>query len=392
MPHEPPLSRRDFVLAASALAAAARARVPAGEQSGLLVHVGTYTDRGRREGVYALRVDVATGAFRPVGSSAVGANPSFLALHPRRRVLYAVSEVGEFEGRPSGALGAFAIGAGGALSPLGAPRASHGGAPCHVSLDRSGRFALVANYGGGSVAALPIGDDGRLGDATAVVQHRGSGPNASRQQGPHAHWIMTDPSNRWALATDLGIDRLLVYRFDDRAGTLAAAEPPAAALAPGAGPRHVAFHPRAPFVYVVNELDTTVAAFRWDDARGTLAHVQTLPLLAERPAAASYPADVHVAPSGRFLYASVRGDDSLVVLAIDGSAGTLTPVQRVPTGGAWPRNFGLDPSGRLLLVGNQRSNSVVGFHVDQASGRLTPTGHTAEVPSPACIRYDPAAG
>jgi 6-phosphogluconolactonase len=392
MTHERPLSRRDFLLAASAVAAAARGRATAGAQSGLLVHVGTYTDRGRREGVYALRADVATGALRPVGASAVGANPSFLALHPRRRALYAVSEVGDFGGRPTGAVGAFALAADGALTPLGTPRATHGGAPCHVSLDRTGRFALVANYGGGSVAVLPIGDDGALGEATAVVQHRGSGPDAARQQGPHAHWIMTDPSNRWALATDLGIDRLLVYRFDDRAGTLAAAEPPSAALAPGAGPRHVAFHPGAPVVYVVNELDTTVTAFRWDAGRGTLAPAQTLPLLASRPAVPTYPADVHVAPSGRFLYASVRGDDSLAVLAIDATAGTLTPVQRVPTGGAWPRNFALDPSGRLLLVGNQRSNSVVGFHVDAATGRLTPTGHSAEVPSPACIRFDPAAG
>ena len=408
MPPNDPLSRRDFVLAASTLAASglaasacASATSATGATSGaaggrgaadeILLHVGTYTDGGRRDGVYAARMDRTTGALRALGASAVGANPSFLAVHPTRRVLYAVSEVTEYEGRPSGALGAFAIGRDGALAPLG-HQASHGGAPCHVSVDRTGRFALVANYVGGSVAVLPIAADGRLGAALAVVQHRGTGPNASRQEGPHAHWAMLDPSGRWALVVDLGIDRVLVYRFDDGAGTLTPADTPHAALAPGAGPRHLAFHPRAPFAYVVNELDTTVVAFRWDADRGTLAPLQTLPLLDPRPAVATYPADVHVAPSGRFLYASVRGDDSVVVLAIDGATGTLTPVQRVPTGGAWPRNFALDPSGTFLLVANQRSNSVVGFRVDADSGRLTPTGHRLDVPSPACVRFDPAAG
>jgi 6-phosphogluconolactonase len=201
---------------------------------------------------------------------------------------------------------------------------------------------------------------------------------------------MLDPSGRFALAVDLGIDRVLVYRFDDGAGTLAPAATPWAALAPGAGPRHLAFHPSAAFAYVVNELDSTVVAFRWDAERGTLAPVQTLPLVEQRPGVATYPADVHVAPSGRFLYASVRGDDSIVVLAIDAATGRLAPVQRVATAGAWPRNFALDPSGRFLLVANQRSHAVVGFRVDADSGRLAPSGHRVEVPSPACIRFDPA--
>ena len=390
MPAQQPVSRRAFIATASGLAAGLAAGCARPGRRGneeLLVHVGTYTDRGRTEGVYLFRMHPDTGALRPVGAAAVGPNPSFLAVHPGHRFLYAVNEVGQWEGRPSGGVSAFSVEPeSGALTPLGS-RPSGGGAPCYVSVDRTGRSALVATYMGGNVSVLPIGADGALGEATALVQHQGTGPNASRQERPHAHCIIPDPSNRYALAADLGIDRVMVYRFDDRAGTLSPAATPFAAMPPGAGPRHLAFHPSGRYLYVVNELDLTLGALRWDGDAGTLAPLAMLPLLERRPAGDLSAADLHVAPSGRFLYASVRGDNSLSVLSLDAAGTTPTLVQRVSTGGNWPRNFALDPSGRLLFVANQRSNSIVAFRVDQATGRLTPTGQQVEVPSPVCIRF-----
>jgi 6-phosphogluconolactonase len=390
------LSRRGFVstasrfaasgMAARSLAACAHASPRAERGEGPLLLVGTYTEQGGRDGVHLLRLDPVTGALRPAGTAAAGPNPSFLALHPGRRVVYAVNEVTEWEGRPSGAVSALAIGDDGTLAPLGR-RASGGGAPCYVSVDRTGRFALVANYVGGSVAVLPIGADGGLGEATAVVRHEGAGPHPERQRGPHAHCIVPDPSNRWALAADLGIDRILVYRFDDRAGTLLPAAVPFAALAPGAGPRHLAFHPSGRLLYVVNELDLTLGAFGWDADAGALTPLATLPLLERRPSREATAADLHVAPSGRFLYASVRGDDGIVVFSLGAADGRPARVQRVASGGHWPRNFALDPSGRFLLAANQRSHTVVGFHVHPESGALTPTGHRADVPSPVCVRF-----
>ena len=395
MPTEHPLSRRSFLAAAAAAAAASSlavsglascAHLGRRRDEGMLVYVGTYTDAGRAEGVYLFRLDAEAGTLRPAGAAAVGPNPSFLALHPTRRVLLAVNEVTEWEGQRTGAVSSFAEAPEtGALTPAGR-RVSHGGAPCYISVDRTGRFALVANYVGGSVAVLPIAGDA-LGEATAVVQHAGpAGPNAARQEAPHAHCIIPDPTNRFALAADLGLDRIFVYALDD-AGRLAPAATPFAALPAGAGPRHLAFHPSGRFLYVVNELDLTLGAFRWDAAAGTLAPLAMVPLLAQRPAGEATAADLHVAPSGRFLYASVRGDDSIVVFAVDPASGAPAPVQRVSTEGLWPRNFGLDPSGRFLFVANQRSGSIVGFRVDADTGRLTPTGQRVEVPSPVCIRF-----
>jgi 6-phosphogluconolactonase len=390
---EDPLSRRAFVGAASGLAAAyvaggSRAR----REDGLLVLVGSYTDDAHRDGLHTYRMDPATGALRPVGATDVGPNPSFLALHPNGRALFLVNEVDAFEGHRAGIVSGFALdGATGALTARDR-QSSQGAGPAYIALDHSGRYALVANYGGGSVAALPVGGDGRVRRATAVVQHGGSGPNVERQEGPHAHCIVADPSNRYVLATDLGIDRVMVYRFDDRAGTLAPASESHTAVAPGAGPRHLAFHPNGRWLYVANELAITLGAYRWDASAGRLAEIQTLPIVEGARPGPHSAADVHVAPSGRFLYASVRGDNSVAIHAIDASTGRLTPVQRVSTEGDWPRNFGLDPSGRFLLVGNQRSNAITVFRVDTATGRLTFTGQRAEVQSPACIKFYGARG
>ncbi|HEY0777997.1 MAG TPA: lactonase family protein [Gemmatirosa sp.] len=393
------MNRRDF-LASSAGAlwlashpSIARAAVCApsagAPEEGHLVYVGTYTENGRTEGIFRFRVHPTTGEWRPIGATAAGPNPSFLALHPRGTVLYAVNEVEQYEGAATGAVSAFAIAPGsGELTPLGQRRASGGGAPAYVSVDRAGRYALVANYVGGSVAALPLGADGSLGEVARLDPHHGSGPRTDRQEGPHAHSIVPDPSDRFALSADLGTDHIYVYALGGPAGPLAPAAVPSVAVAAGAGPRHLAFHPNGRFVYVSDELALTVAAFRFDPATGALAPLGTASLVAgPAPATERTAADLHFAPSGRFLYASVRGDNTLVVFGVDAGTGALTFVQRVPTGGDWPRNFGLDPAGRFLYVANQRSNTITAFRVDAASGRVTPTGTHVEVPAPVCVRF-----
>jgi 6-phosphogluconolactonase len=318
--------------------------------------------------------------------AAKSANPSFLTIHPNGRVLYAVNEISDFKGEKSGAVSAFAIDpASSALTMLN-QGASGGEGPCYVSVDRAARVALVANYDGGSVAAIPLARDGRLDGPASVVHHEGHGAHPERQTKPHAHCILADPASRYILVADLGIDSVLTYRLDDRAPTLAPVAP-RATMRPGAGPRHLAFHPNGRFVYVVNELDSTLATFHYDAERGTLKEIHTVPASPGGTSKSNYPADVHVASSGRVLYSSNRGDDSIAVFAIDTANGRLTPVQQVSTGGRWPRNFALDPTGRFLLVANQRSNTIVCFRVDVTTGRLTPTGQVMEVASPACVRF-----
>ncbi|MEJ7813003.1 MAG: lactonase family protein, partial [Gemmatimonadaceae bacterium] len=304
------LSRRDFLGAVALGSAGLRTAGGAGgdDAAAPFVYVGTYTNDGRSRGIHRYRMHPDSGALRPAGAVTVAANPSFLAVHPNRRFLYAVNEITEFEGQPSGAVTSFAVDQQtGALTPLN-QRASHGGAPCYVTIDRTGRFALVANYVGGSVAILPIRADGSVGEATSVVQHTGSGPHPERQRSPHAHCIVVDTANRHALVADLGTDRVTAYPFDARRGTLTQAGASHAALTPGAGPRHLAFHPSGRVVYVANELDSTLSALRYTPETGALGEMQTIPLIT--PAAQrNAPADVHVAPSGRFLYLSNRGQD-----------------------------------------------------------------------------------
>ena len=391
-----PLSRRRFV-GAVAIGLVGLRQQGAGRRSerDSVVFVGTYTTDGRSQGIHLLRMDRDTGTLRAAGVAIAAANPSFLAVSPSERFLYAVNELTEFEGAPSGAVSAFAVDAatgggggrgGGRLTLLGR-RASRGGAPCYVTIDRTGRFALVANYVGGSVAVLPISADGSLGEATSVVQHKGTGPNPERQRSPHAHCIVLDPANRYALVADLGIDRVVVYRFDAQAGTISPAATSDAVLRPGAGPRHLAFHPSGRVVYVTNELDSTLTAFHYSPKTGALREAQTVATLAEGIAQPNAPADVHVSPSGRFVYVSNRGHDSIAVFAIHAKSGMLSLIELVSTGGKWPRNFAMDPTGRFLFVANQRSDSITGFRIDPRSGRLTPAGKPIELPVPVCIRF-----
>jgi len=340
-----------------------------------LLYVGTYT-----ENIYLVRMDRRSGELVRVGSVNAGANPSFLSMHPNGRVLYAVNE-----SEPTGAVSAFVIDrATGALTPLN-EQPSGGGAPCYVSVDRSGRAALVANYAGGNVALLPIEANGALAPAH-VVQHTGKGPTPSRQESPHAHSIIPDPSNRFALAADLGADRVFVYRLD-LDGKALRHEGGDAVMKPGAGPRHIAFHPTLPLVFVANELDSTVAALRFDSGSGALSPHSTVSTLPAGWTGTNYPADIHVAANGRTLYVSNRGHNSIAVFTIAESTGALALEQVISTAGDWPRNFSLDPTGRWLLVGNQRSDSVVVFGRDPDNGRLTPTRQRLALPSPVCLRF-----
>jgi 6-phosphogluconolactonase len=388
--NSPDPSRRDF-LAMSAftlLGAAGIARgTPDRSSDDQLLYVGTYTEDKRTDGVYLVRMDPRTAALQLVGSSNVGPNPSFLAIHPNGRVLYAVNEVAEHNGQRGGAVGAFAIdGKTGQLRRI-SEQSTEGAGPCYVSVDPRGRVVLVANYDAGSVAVLPIGADGSLGAATHVDHHQGSGPNKERQEGPHAHSIIADPAGHFALGADLGTDRVLVYRLDSAAQTLQHLTSNDARLQPGSGPRHIAFHPRLPLVFVANELDSTLTTLRFDAQRGTLDVLSTQSTLPSGWKGASFVADIHVDSLGRSVYVSNRGHNSVALFSVSPDSGALTLAQLVSTGGDWPRNFSLDPTERWLLVANQNSGSIVVFTRDPESGLLRATPHRLAVPSPVCLRF-----
>ena len=391
-------SRRDF-LAASAVGIVGLVLVSencgSDEESQLedhLLYVGTYTEGTRSDGIYLIRLDQRSGKLRRVSSVSAGANPSFLAIHPNGRVLYAVNELEKYNGRATGAVSAFAIASdSGALTKRN-EQPSEGGAPCYVSVDRTGRVVLVANYVGGNVAVLPIQADGALAPPTDVDQHKGTGPNRERQEAAHAHCIVADPSNRFVLAADLGDDRVFLYRLDLDGKSLRHVDGGDAVMRPGAGPRHIAFHPTLPLVFVANELDSTVTTLRFDSERGTLSPLDSHSTLPAGWTRENYPADIHIASSGRTLYVSNRGHNSIAVFSVAESTGALAQVQVISTDGDWPRNFSLDPTGRWLLVANQRSDSVVVFARDQESGRLTPTSQRIALPSPVCLRFRAHAG
>ncbi|HME00351.1 MAG TPA: lactonase family protein [Terriglobia bacterium] len=355
------------------------------------VYVGTYTGP-KSKGVYAYRFDASTGQLVSRGLVAESVNPSFLAVDPSRRFLYAVNEVADYQGRKSGGVSAFAINPHtGALTFLNEV-ASGGPGPCHVSLDKTGKYVLVANYDGGSVAAFPRLAHGRLGEASAFIQHTGHSVNPQRQQGPHAHCILTSPDNRFALAADLGLDQLLVYRFDPAHGTLAPHDPPFAKADPGAGPRHFAFHPSGRFAYLINEIGSSVTAFSYDEGKGALHKLQTISTLPKDFKGANDCAEIAVSGDGRFLYGSNRGHNSIAVFAIETLNGTLTPVEFVSTQGKTPRNFAIDPTGAYLFAANQDSDTIVVFHIDPNTGRLTPTGPVLDAPSPVCVTFVASGG
>ena len=348
------------------------------------VYFGTYTGP-KSKGIYRATFDPVDGKLGPVELAAALDNPSFLAVHPSRALLYAACEVSDFGGKNAGAVAALAIRPGDGKLTLLNRQSSQGPGPCHLSIDRSGRFVLVANYSSGSIACLPIQSYGRLGAASSVVQHHGSGPNRQRQEGPHAHQILSDPEGNFVFVPDLGLDKILIYRLDRAMGTLLANDPPWGATAPGAGPRHLAFLPDGRFAYAIDELDSTVTVFRCQAARGSLQPLQSVPTLPPDFHGKNYPAEVTVHPSGKFLYGSNRGHDSIVVFSIDAASGRLRLVGHQSTLGKEPRHFGIDPGGKYLLAANQNSDTVVVFRIDAETGLLHPTGQSLSVPSCVCV-------
>jgi 6-phosphogluconolactonase len=356
---------------------------PARQQ--LLVYIGVYTDHGGK-GIYACRLDASSGKLSSLGLAAESANPSFLTVDSSGRFLYAINETANYNGQPTGAVSAFAINPEtGKLSPLNQV-SSHDEGPAHITLDRTGKFALVSNYTLGSVAVFPLLKDGRLGQASGFVEHKGSSVNPERQKGPHAHAIALSPDNRFAIVADLGLDQLLVYRFDPSKGSLGAA-PQIVRASPGAGPRHLAFSSDGRFLYVINEMQSTVVTYSYNAATGALHELQNIPTLSKNFSGDNTAAEIEIHPAGNFLFASNRGDDSIAVFAISSTAGTLTPVQTVSSGGKTPRNFAIDPTGSWLLVANQDSGEIVVFSIDRKTGRLTSTGEVLKVPSPTCLKF-----
>jgi 6-phosphogluconolactonase len=364
------------------------ATTPAGAGDSWLMYVGTYTGE-KSKGIYAYRLDANSGALTPLGLAAETANPTFLAIHPNGQFLYAANEIEVFNGQKSGAISAFALAAKTGRLTLLNQQPSGGAGPCHLTVDHTGKFVLAANYGGGSIIALPIQEGGRLGSSTAFVQHLGSSVNARRQTGPHAHGIYLDNSNRYALVCDLGLDKILCYRFDSIQGTLTPNEPPFTATQPGAGPRHFAFHPNSRFAYAINELNNSINAYLIDDKHFELKSIQTVKTLPDDSQANSTTAEIAVHPSGRFLYGSNRGHDSLAVYLVDNQAGTLKLAEFQPTQGKNPRGFAIDPAGRFLVAANQNTHDLHVFRIDSQTGRLTSTGQRAEVGAPVCIQFAP---
>ena len=349
------------------------------------VYIGTYTGK-KSLGIYTARFNPESGRLSPPELAATVTNPTFLALHPAGHFLYAVGEVDTFEGKRAGGIHAFQIEPGGKLNPLNS-QPSGGTGPCHLAVEQTGHWVLVANYGSGSVAALPLGADGRLGGGSVAIQHHGSSINPQRQAGPHAHFIAPDPLNQFALACDLGLEKVFVYRLNQPRAVLTPNEPPSVTVTPGSGPRHLAFHPDGRHVYLANEMASTLIVFDYQAKTGTLTPLQTISLLPQDFKGQSTAAEVQVHPSGKFVYASNRGNDSIAVYAVDRKDATLKLIEHQSCGGRTPRHFAADPTGRWLLVENQDSDNIVVLRIAEDTGRLTATGQVVEVGAPVCLVF-----
>ncbi len=352
----------------------------------LFVYVGTYTG-GKSVGIYIFNFSLKTGKLTPIGVAAGIDNPSFLALHPNGQFLYAVNEIGNFNGKEQGAVSAFRRNSETGLLTFLNQQPSNGAAPCHLVVDAVGENVLVANYNGGNAAVLPIQDDGKLDEPSWTVRHSGSSVNAGRQEKPHAHSINLDSANRYAFVADLGIDRIAVYGFNSEKGMLESKGDLWVSLKPGAGPRHFTFTPNGQFAYVINELDSTVTGFQYDASKGALKEIQNVSTLPAGNKVDNSTAELVVHPSGKFLYGSNRGHHSIVVYRIDPQSGQLTWVENESVRGKTPRNFAIDPTGRFLLAENQGSDNIKTFRINTQTGELEYSGHSVDVPSPVCIKF-----
>ncbi|HEU4890422.1 MAG TPA: lactonase family protein [Vicinamibacterales bacterium] len=347
-----------------------------------LVYIGTYTEKTASKGIYAFRFDDGTGALAPVGLVAETPSPSFLTASANGRFVYAVNELQTFGGEPSGSVTAFAVDPASAkLTELNV-QSTKGAAPCHLVLDKSGRFLAVANYSGGNYSLFPVGSDGRLQAAATVVAGKPADGAGAKALG---HMVGFDAQNKYLITADKGLNQMLVFRFDSKSGQLTLNDTPPVMLPPGSGPRHYAFHPSGRWVFTINEQGATITTFAWDAKTGGLTARSSVPT---RPAEVKTgsTAEIHVHKSGRFVYGSNRGHDSIAVFSV-GNDGALTLVEYEPTRGQTPRNFSLDPSGRWLIAANQRSDTLAVFSIDQKTGALTPAGELTSTPSPVSILF-----
>ena len=361
-----------------------------------LVYVGTYTKPGKSKGIYVFRVVTENAEVSqnillvPMGLAVESVNPSFLEVDHARRLVFAVNEVDSHEGKPTGAVSSFAIDATtGMLKPINQVP-SMGKDPCHVVLDKTGKHLFISNYSSGSVAVIPVGADGRLGAASSVVQHSGKGTHPERQKGPHAHGVTLDPANKFAFVCDLGLDKVMAYRFDADTGKLTPAEPAFAELKPGSGPRHMVFRPDGKFAYVLNELNSTLSVFSYDAATGKLTEVQTESTLPPYFDGKNTTAEIGMHPSGRWVYTSNRGNETVVLFDIDKEKGTVSYVEEQNTGGKKPRHFGIQPSAKHLVIANQDTDTLLICRIDDGNGRLKPSGVFAHAPTPVCAVFVPA--
>ena len=366
------LSRRTLL---AALPAALTARAA---DAGQLVYFGTYS-RGASKGIYVARFDAATGKLSAPQLAAEAQNPSFLALHPDGKFLYSVGEAGK------GIIASYSRDAAtGLLKPINSV-ASEGSSPCHLVVDATKRNVLAVNYGDGVAGVFPIKADGSLSEASSVVKHSGSGPNQKRQQGPHAHSVNLSKNNKWAVVADLGLDEYIVYALDAQKGKISRHD--AAKVKGGSGPRHFSFHPSYQYAFGVNEMGSSVTAFKWSEDQGKLDEVWTVGTLPKDFSGDNSCAEVLVHPNGRFVYASNRGHDSLAIIDVDMPKGSMKVVDYASTLGKTPRNFRIHPSGKWLLAANQDSSNVVVFALDPSTGKLTSTGQTVDIGFPVCIRF-----
>lgn len=373
-------SRRLLLLVLLASAAC----IHAADAQKYLVYIGTYTDHGS-QGIYAYNFDPSTNKLTALGLAAATLNPSFLVVTRDHRFLYAINEMDHFQGKSAGAVSAFSVEAATGKLTLLNQVSTRGPGPAFITLDKTERYVLVANYGGGSVAVFARKPDGSIGKLTTFVRHTGSSVNPQRQGAPHAHCIAMSPDNRFAAVTDLGTDQVFVYPFDPFHGTLGKAR--ITHTGPGVGPRHLTFSADGKFVYVINELASTVVAYSFHLQDGEMVPIQTISTLPATFKGTNTGAEIVLLPSGKFLYASNRGGDSIAVFAVHPAKGTLSLIETVPTEGKTPRNFAVDPSGQWLLAANQDSNSVYTFHIDPKSGRLTVTGEPIQVFSPSMVDF-----
>jgi len=349
------------------------------------IFVGTYTGKNSK-GIYRVEFDTDTGKLGKPELAAETTSPSFLAIHPNRTHLFCVGEISNFEGKRSGGVSSFTLNAKTGELKLINQQSSVGAGPCHIVCDKQGKNVLVANYGGGSTAVLPVDKDGKLGEASSFVQHTGSSVDKGRQEAPHAHSVNLDAANKFAVVADLGLDKVLVYKFDSASGKISANDPPSVSMAPGSGPRHFAFHPNGKFAYVNNEMLSTLTAMSYDADKGAFKVLNTLSTL-PAPHKGNSTAETVVHPNGKFVYTSNRGHNSIAIFEINESTGEIKAAGYQGEGVKIPRNFNIDPTGKWMIVANQDGHNIIVYSIDDKTGQLKPTGQRAEVGAPVCVKF-----